>query len=193
MDSTKEETGRMKVRKYFLDPLNDAGMTRKRGVKVEDFEKSQTRLADKLSYMTVENLKGLRQYVVRLAAGKDGNIWPEEQSIERDAYNLQTPPPRKSDYAQSIIRSAMGCRANDEGWLVELFQIAKRMGPPPGKYVISQLKDQAEDNRRRRGRVSERIEQGSAPEHQRVWLSQYHADLAECLAIINDRTEKAEA
>ncbi|MEH6521208.1 hypothetical protein [Sulfitobacter sp.] len=193
MDNDKEETGRKKVRAYFLNPLNEAGMVRKRTDTVEKHKKTMTALADKLAYMSPEKLRGLRQYVVRLASGKAGNVWPSEQSIERAAYDLQTPPPRKSDYAQSLVRSAMGQRANDEGWVVELFQIAKKIGPPPNRYIISKLKEEADDNRRRRGRVAEYIKSGSESPHDRAWLAQYHSDLDECLAIINDKSEKVEA
>jgi hypothetical protein len=193
MDNGKEETGRKKVRMYFLDPLNEAGMVRKRTDTAEKHKKTMTALADKLAYMTPDNLRGLRQCVVRLAGGKARNVWPCEQSVEFAAYNLQTPPPRKGDYAQSLVRSAMGRRANDEGWVVELFQIAKRIGPPPGKYIISKLKEEAVENRGRRARVAEYIKSGSESAHDRAWLAQYHRDLDECLAIMNEKPEEAEA
>ncbi|MDN3710978.1 hypothetical protein QWZ10_02565 [Paracoccus cavernae] len=81
------------------------------------------------------------------------------------------------------MRSAMGRQAAVEGWAVELFQIAKRLGPPPGKYIVRQLKDDAEAARRRRVVVSENTVAGIATEAERTWLDAYEADLAEILEI----------
>mmetsp|Transcript_22283 Transcript_22283/g.35482 ORF Transcript_22283/g.35482 Transcript_22283/m.35482 type:complete len:194 (-) Transcript_22283:6443-7024(-) len=193
MDTEKQATGRKKVRQHLIDPLNAMGMTRKRAMKVDRFKKMQTSLADRLAYMTADNLDGLREYTIRLAGGNAGNTWPDEVSIVRAAFNIQRPPPQQSSYAQSLIRSAMGRRAHDEGWLVELYQVAKRMGPPPGRYIITKLKDRAEDNRRKRLRVAEYIESGRVTPDERNWLAQYHADLDDCMSIINDADKGAQA
>lgn len=185
--NTKE--GRSVVRSYLIDGLAQMGMVRKRSVRQVDHDKFLARLVDRLSYMSPDNLAGLRQYVVRLAGGKGSNEWPAEVAIYQAAYVIQPPPPRQSDYAQSLIRSALGRRASDEGWLVELFQVARRMGPPPGRYIISKLKEEADANRRRRARIAEYLAQGSASPDDVGWLDRYHFDLAECSAIIEAREE----
>ena len=190
MSGGKSE-GRARVRAELIEPLEEMGMARKRGRSIEQHKAMQARLADKLSYMTAVNLRGLRDWVVRIAAGKARDTWPREVSILSAAWNIQTPPPRQSDYANSIIWSAMGQRAHDGDYLVELFQIAKKMGPPPNRYVISKLRDQARDNRARRDRIKEYIATGRATAEEMAWLDRYHDDLALCMAIIESKGQAA--
>ena len=183
MQNEAQNHGRAHVREHLIDPLIEKGMIKKRGVSDEEHKKKLVRIADKLSYMSARNLKGVCEFSILLAGGKHHNIWPDEISIMRLAYKLQRPPPRKSDYVQSLILSAMGDQAEDEGWLVELFQIARRLGPPPAKYIIAKLKDQARDNIKKRSVVKEFIAAGKATQQEKLWLSAYHEDLAECTAI----------
>ncbi|MGV6840579.1 MAG: hypothetical protein ACWA40_10340 [Planktomarina sp.] len=189
-DGQDTRQARQSVRDHFVDPLIQMGLVKKRSMKADDHQAMIARLVAKLDYMSEGNLRGLQQYVIRLAGGKERNCWPAEVSILRAAYNLQPPPPRQSNYAQSLIASAMGRKAADEGWLVELFQIAKAMGPPPGKYVIATLKEKADENRRQRARIREWIETGRANAAERAWLDRYHQDLAECEAIIKAGSER---
>ncbi|WP_276946610.1 hypothetical protein [Haematobacter massiliensis] len=179
------------VRDVFIQPLIDRGMHRGR-MKASDFAGMLERLAAKLAYMAPDNLAGLRDLVNRMAEGKDGAAWPAEASVLKWAWTLQPPPPRESDYALSLIRSAMGRRAWDEGWAVELFQTARRLGPPPNRYAESQLRADADENCRRRIRVREWIEAGRATPDERAWLSRWHADRAEIAAILGaDQGEDA--
>lgn len=183
--------GRARVRAELIQPLEDMGMARKRGHSIEQHNAMMARLADKLSYMTEENLRGLRDWVIRIAAGKARDTWPREVSILSAAWNIQTPPPRESDYALSIIRSVMGIRAHEGGYLVELFQIAKKIGPPPNRYVLAKLRDQARDNRARRDRIKEYIATGRVTPEDMAWFDRYHDDLALCMAIIEDKGQAA--
>ena len=168
----------VRVEALLLEPL--AGLKAQRGVTAEKHEKMLTRLRGWLSYLSDENLRGMHDLIVRHAVK---GLWPGEGLIKHWATTLQLPPPQECDYARSLIRSAMGRQATAEGWAVELYQIAKKLGPPPGKYFISGLKDEAEDNRRRRQRISERIGYGDASAEDRHWLAAWHHDLAEIEAI----------
>jgi hypothetical protein len=183
-------SGRAAVRECLLDPL--AGLPRKRGVAASDHARDLAKLADALSYMTPANLRGLCELVLRHSSGKAGPCWPDVALVRTWAMALQQPPPRQSDYAQSLIRSAMGRQARDEGWLVELFQIAKRIGPPPGRYLLHKLRDEAGANTRRRLLVRERIERGAASPEDQAWIAQWWADLTECEAIQSAQMDEAE-
>ena len=77
----------------------------------------------------------------------------------------------------------MGRQALAEGWGVELFQVAKKLGPPPGKYIVSRLKLDADNNRHRRRVIRENIEAGRATPDEKRWLEGWHAELAEIEAI----------
>ncbi len=174
-------TGRAAVREYLLAPLS--GLPRRRGVAAADHDRDLARLADHLAYMTPANLRGLCELVLRHSVGKTGPCWPDMAIVRSWAMALQVPPPRQSDYAQSLIRSALGRQARDEGWLVELYQIAKRLGPPPGRYLLHKLRDEAGANTRRRLIIRERMERGAASPEDQAWLARWWADMAECEAI----------
>ncbi|MTH76328.1 hypothetical protein [Paracoccus aestuariivivens] len=173
-----------RVEALLIEPL--AGLARKRGVGSDKHDEMLDRLRVRLAYMTDANLRGMVDLILRHAVK---GVWPEEALIKAWAYTLQCPPPRDCDYAISLIRSAMGRQARDEGWAVELFQIAKRLGPPPGRYIIAQLRDEAEQNRRRRTLISENIQAGLASDADRAWLGDWHKDMAEIEAIQSGNTE----
>lgn len=187
MSGAKAEA-KARVDALLLEPL--AGLTRKRGLGAEAHEKAIERLRGWLTYMSDDNLRAMRDLIARHAVK---GVWPEEGLIRHWAMTLQCPPPRDCDYARSLIRSAMGRQAMAEGWAVELFQIAKRLGPPPGKYIISRLKQDADNNRHRRRVIRENIEAGRATNDERAWLAHWHAELAEVEAIQAAATEEGTA
>ncbi len=78
----------------------------------------------------------------------------------------------------------------DEGWVVELYRCALRFGPPPGKYVISQLKAEAEANQRRRERAKEWNAVGRATPSEAEWLAAWHRDYQTCEALLSSRAEE---
>lgn len=176
-----------RVDALLFEPL--AGLSRKRGVSAEAHEKSLARLRGWLSYMSDDNLRAMVDLIARHAAK---GVWPEEGLIRSWAMTLQCPPPRDCAYARSLIKSAMGRRAMAEGWAVELFQVAKKLGPPPGKYIISRLKQDADSNRHRRRVIRENIEAGRATPDEKRWLEGWHAELAEIEAI-QSAVEESEA
>ncbi|MDB6177923.1 hypothetical protein PAF17_10465 [Paracoccus sp. Z330] len=177
-----------RVDALLMQPL--AGLARKRGISAEAHEKSLERLRSFLTYMSDTNLSGLVDLIARHAAK---GVWPEEGLVRAWAMTLQVPPPRDCAYARSLIRSAMGRRAMEEGWAVELFQVARRLGPPPGKYIIANLKRDAEEHRHRRRVIRENIEAGLATNDEKAWLEGWHADLAEVEAIQSAVEEGAAA
>lgn len=177
-----------RVDALLMQPL--AGLARKRGISAEAHEKSLERLRSFLTYMSDTNLSGLVDLIARHAAK---GVWPEEGLVRAWAMTLQVPPPRDCAYARSLIRSAMGRRAMEEGWAVELFQVARRLGPPPGKYIIANLKRDAEEHRHRRRVIRENIEAGLATNDEKTWLEGWHTDLAEVEAIQSAVEEGAAA
>ena len=178
--SEGELSGVARVDALLFEPL--AGLGRPRGVSAEDHGKALGRLRSHLAYMTDANLAGMRDLIAR-HAGK--GVWPGEGLVRAWAFSLQTPPPVLCDYARSLVRSEMGRKAAAEGWAVELFQVARRIGPPPTRYVIRELRAEAETNKRKRAIVADQVEAGTADAVLADWLRQYDADavtVAEILA-----------
>jgi hypothetical protein len=178
--------GRARVREHLIAPL--AGLARHRGQSVEAHDKEMAKLAERLAYMRETALKGLAELVLRQAGvGKAARpTWPEIGVIIAWGYALQVPPPRDSDYVRSLMRSAMGARARDEGWMVELFRAARRFGPPPGAYVIGKLKDEARENVGILDRIRERSAAGMQTADDIRWLAAWHDDLREAEALVTD-------
>ncbi|MBZ4023263.1 hypothetical protein CKO11_12420 [Rhodobacter sp. TJ_12] len=178
-----QEQGRSeaRVRGVLLEPM--AGLKRRRGVTAEAQEREAARIARKLAYMSEANLRGLCELALKQARG----VWPETALILSWGYGLQVPPPSESDYVGSLMRSAMGRAARDGGYLVELMRMAKRLGPPPGRYMLSKLREEAADNARRREGLRRMIDKGTSLRREDLeWLNRYHADLAQAEAMLAD-------
>lgn len=179
------ETALARARRMLTDPL--AGLARPRGATETGHREALTRLARKLCYMDDAGLAGLCELVLghagRVALGKHSPpACPPDAMILAWGYALQPPPINQSDYPASVLRSVMGRRAHDAGFGVELLRHARRFGPPPQSYSLTQLRDEAEVNRRRRSALRLAIAAGNSlsPDQSR-WLEAYYAD-AECVA-----------
>ena len=191
------ETGTARVRRILIDPLS--GLARPRRVAEPQHRDNLDRLARKLSYMDEGHLRGL----VELVLGHSGKValpaaarpaCPPDGVILAWAYALQAPPIGQSDYPASVMRSAMGRRAHDAGYGVELLRMARRYGPPPGAYSLTQLRDEAEGNRRNRARLREAVEGGQRlnPDQDR-WLKAYHDDALLVQQLIAEGDERRDA
>ena len=172
------------MKAVLIEPLVQGGMKRRKGVAEADHDKMLAGLAEHLAYLPSEQLAGLRDLIIRLSDGKNGGMWPDKVMILKWAWAMQPPPPSENTYAQSLIRSAMGRQAHDEGWVVELYRTAIRFGPPPNRYVLSQLRAEAEDNQRRRERAREFNAVGKATREEAGWLEAWHRDYQTCLSIL---------
>lgn len=172
-EQEKIESGRARVRRVLVGPLEAGGMVRKRGVKLEDHDKRIDALCGRLEYMSERGLEGLRMHLIRVAGAR--NQWPDQNCILSAAWAIEVPPPRDNAFAVSLMHSQMGRDAREGGWHVELYDLARRIGPPPNRYSIKKLKEKSEENRDRVLRVSERIERGRATPDDRRFLDWYQA------------------
>ncbi len=188
----KTETGKARVARILIDPLVQGGMGKSPSQNAEEFGEMLDRLSVKLAYLPEQRLKGLNEFCIRMARGKRHDIWPKEQHVLNWAYRIQPPPADWSEYVCSIMRSAMGRRALDEGYHIELFETANRWGPPPTKYDIAKMKGQAEDNRSKRARVTRENQRGVASKDDLQWLRWFTALERQCLAIMETKKDKQE-
>lgn len=182
----EEEGGTARARRVLITPLQ--ALARPKRASAAGHEALLSGLAHKLRYMSEMHLAGLAELALTHAGrvAKGGvPVCPEPGLILAWAYGVQAPPPELSDYARSLLHSEAGEVARDQGHMVELYRTAKRMGPPPTKYVLAQMKVRAEDDRRRRDRIRENVEAGRASPDDMHWLEDYHRDLIEAEALVS--------
>lgn len=194
----REESATARVRRILIQPL--AQLARPRGVSAGQHADNLDRLARKLRHMDEAGLRGLLELCLghqgRIAVAKGGAVpvCPLDGVILAWAYALQAPPVNVSDYPASVLRSAMGRRAADMGFGVELLRMARRHGPPPGAYSLTQLREEAEDNRRRRAVLREEADAGNRlPPNRAAWLQAWHDDALIVERLIAEGDERREA
>lgn len=192
--SEQAETKRDRVRRVLISPLLRAGMRKQTRMSVEDYQAMLVRLADKLGFMSEENLRGLVPVLTRNAKGREHNQWPDEVAIVKWAYSVQVPPPRECDYVVSVIRSHAGQLARERGYLPELLMEARKLGPPFSKVNIDRLERLGRDSRRERDRLRRRLDIGETIRQERQdWLDWYDRHEREALSIMADVHGASEA
>lgn len=195
--ATAPEPATARVRRVLIQPLSH--LVRPRGVQAGQHADNLDRLARKLRYMDEDKLSALRDLCLGQAGfpavqKKAPPVCPLDGMILSWAYALQPPPATQTEYPASVMRSAMGRRAQDLGYGVELYRAACRLGPPPQAYSITKLKDEAAENRRRRAVCRETIEAGGRLEPNRQsWLDAWHRDAAAVEALITEGDERRAA
>lgn len=192
MEGQDLKDGKQRVRKNLINPLVSRGMVRKRGRSVEEHDKMLVSLEARLSYMSEERLAVLAEVVERYADGPKKNIWPAEVSITNLARRLQESPASASRLVRSYLQSGAGDAAKSGGYLVELFSYLKKMGMPPNKYSFSHIRQQSEDNKRRRMAIERDRKEGRESPSDMAWLQGYMDTRRRCLDIINAKKERAE-
>lgn len=191
------ESDLARVRRVLIQPLS--GLARPRGVQAGKHADNLERLARKLRHMDEAGLGALRDLCLGQAGfpavqKRSVPVCPNEGVILSWAYALQPPPVGQSDYPASVMRSAMGRRAHDMGYGVELYRMACRLGPPPQAYSITKLKDEAEENRRRRAVCRATVEAGGRLEPNRqAWLDAWHRDALMVEQLIAEGDERRAA
>lgn len=185
------ESGRARVKRVLIVPLEAGGMGRKRGVSAADHEKTLEKIADRLSYMTEDGLKGLAMYLIRMAGEK--NVWPQLNIVLRAAWSMEAPPPRDNDFLLSLMRSRAGEAALVGGYALQLYAAARKLGPPPSKYEVLRLREKAQWDRDRKRVIEDRIKRGIVTEEERGWLDGYLRMSDEAEALIREGIEKREA
>lgn len=193
MEGQELKDGKERVRVNLIEPLVSRGMVRKRGQKVEDHQKMLDSLEARLAYMATNRLAALAEVVERYAEGPKKNIWPAEVSITNWARRLQEPPASESRLVRSYLQSGAGDAALSGGYLVELFVYLKRIGAPPNDYSLKGIREEADDNRRKRAQVERDREEGRASPRDLAWIQGYMDTRRRCLDIIKAKQEGAAA
>lgn len=171
-------TGRALVRDRLVRHL--AALPRPKRASAAAHAADLEALVIKLAHLTGPALDGVLEWALVYSGGR---ACPDVSLIRAQAYAVAPPPPISSDYAHSVLRSVMGRAAMEAGYAVELLRHARRFGPPPQKYIMHQLKDEADMNRRKREDIVARNNSGRAGADELRWLDAWWADHALCAAL----------
>lgn len=166
-------SGRARVRAVLLDPIDAAGAKRHGRATLAEHHAMKERLADTFAHMPDTALEGLRDLIFRHLGGKDGLQWPPEAWLRKSALRLCPKPPRANPYVKTLMASAMGQRAIENGYGAELLSLAIKLGPPPSKYDLAKLARQAQDARREAERIQRLSQDGRALPDDLDWLDSY--------------------
>lgn len=185
-----------RVDALLLEPL--AGLRRGKGgdgkrLSPEAHAKMLARLRSWLTYLDDQQLAGLRDHIVVLAAQGE---WPSEAHVRRIAMMESPAPSEMSPYPRSMMVSVLGFRAMAEGWAFEMYQEVKRHGPPPfveGGWKEKQLREEAAENQRRLLIARENVAAGMATDAQIAFLNHWHKDMAEIRAMQDEKRREGEA
>lgn len=191
MQSEEQKEKRDRVWDLLINPLIDQGMTRKRGVTVDDHDKMLKRLASDLAYMSGDSLETLREMLARAGTGDKRDIWPSPITIAKWAEEIE---PRPFEEIPGLIRwfkSVEGPKAVAENTLVETYEFFHSMKRPPIGYAATQVRERAAQNMRNLERVRERMERGVADEDDIAWKRWYERKLAYCRSLVPDASVDA--
>ena len=193
MEGQALKEGKERVRLNLIDPLVERGMARKRGWTAADHQAMLESLAARLAYMDDDRLLALAEVVERYAEGPKKNIWPAEISITNWARRLQVPPASESRLVRSYLQSGAGAAAQSGGYLVELFNHLKKFGAPPNDYSLKCIREEAEENQRRRALIKRDREMDRASPRNLAWMQGYMDTRRRCLDIIKAKAKGAAA
>lgn len=186
-------TGRARVRALLIEPLIRDGMIRDPRAKVDghrataaDHAAFLDKLAERLAYMSADNLERLRQVCIAHAGGSARNHWPGWVTIRNAAFGFQTPPDPENPIMQSWLHSRRGPLLRDHGGLVETYLFLREKNRPPrNEYEEREIFAAARENARARQRVVEAIARDAATEDERQWLRWFDGLTGVCNDIVD--------
>ncbi len=178
--TTTDETKRGRVRRLFVEPMQDMGFKRPPKMDEETFQKKLTRMTDYLTYMSDSGLRLLFDYMKVKGQGRDRSQWPSRASVYAYAELIEPCPIEKIPSMLSWFRSSAGLRAAEEDKLVETLEFIKKYKKPPTMDSMQKMIDRAAEDRRRMMAMSrDRIDRGVASDDDRKYVAWYEARLGD--------------
>lgn len=188
----KGDSGRAAVRRLLIERVETAGLVRAKGVAADAHKAMLGALAERLAYLSADNLAVLAEVVIDNAGGPQRNAWPSEVMVRQWAHALQAPPPREHKIL-SWLASIKGPEAEAAGYLVELYRFLVRHGRPPLAYDLRQMGEEAAANNRRGVMVRDKIARDAATPEDRGWLAAYLRDQTEARRLLDEGRARREA
>lgn len=187
-----EATGREAVRLHFVQRLAGSGLKPAKGLTEAQHAEAQKKLVEFLSYLSVPSLVTLADQVLTVAGGKGRDSWPSELVIRQMAEGLEKRPVIMAPIVTSWLASIEGPKAEAGGYLAQLFRHLRTHPRPVMSYDLTQIRQQAADDRRREAVIQSRAEAGLTSEDDLRWRADLAEDLRQAREII-DRAARARA
>lgn len=173
---------RARVETVLLARLRSAGYRKPKGLAQGDFDLGQAALADRLAYLTRDNLETLAESIVDAAPLPN---FPPERWVLDLAKSLQPPPPRASRLLSSWLASVEGPKAVARGDLVQLYRYLRDKKVPPSDWDRKGITEQARRDDHDLILWRDRLARKVITDTDRMALARYEADLAEALALVD--------
>lgn len=189
-ETTHDTAGRDVVRSLFVDRLETSGLQRGKGqggklLTEEQHAAMLKRLVGFLSYLSPASLEALAEEVLDSATGPKRNLWPSELVIRQIAEAKEKRPREMHPIVTSWLASIEGPKAEAGGYLVQLFRHLRKHPRPVLAYDLTQIRREAESDRRRLSLVRERVELGLAGSEDQAWLAEFVEDESVAQGIID--------
>lgn len=178
--TTTEETKRGRVRRLFVEPMQELGFKRPPKLDEEAFDKKLTRMVDYLTYLSDDGLRLLFDFMKVKGQGRDRMQWPPRAMIYAYAELIEPCPIEKIPSMLSWFRSSAGQRAAEADTLVETFEFIRQHKKPPTMDGMQKMIARAAEERRRGiAMARDRIVREVASDDDRQYVAWYEARLAE--------------
>lgn len=177
----ERDRGRRRLRRILIQPMLEKGLVRPKSMKARTFEDMQTRIADRLGWISDEIAGVLVDMAAREAGGANRNEFPAEERLNGWARDLAaaigvTPPVDLPKKVTSYLASAAGrdAWARDPHEAMALYRYLTTMpGVPATDRARSQIRDWANEYDQRFRAASAKVEAGIASPDDIRWLERY--------------------
>ncbi|UWR76615.1 hypothetical protein K4L04_01245 [Phaeobacter inhibens] len=185
MDAREQHAGEKRVREHLIDPLIRLGLVKPSGMTVAQFKVMQDELCGKLAYMTDLNLQALAEQVRSMPSGKSKDRFPIAAKVLGWAAQIQAPADDASPLFRAVFGGALGKAAMAEDFAPELLAHLRSHRVWPREYDVRQIRERADDARRRLTKMAEAKARGFEPSDADLKLQADRARaMAKCQRIV---------
>lgn len=184
MDSAAQADGEKRVKQFLIEPLKRRGLAKPSTLTKAQFEDMVKDLCARLAYMTDQNLQALEEQCAGNAGGKDKDRFPIANHILDWAGHIQSPTGDGSPLVRAVFSQALGLDALAQGWAPELLGELKQSRRWPNSFVVSRIRDRADNAIRQMRSVEERLARGhDVPANEAEWRNRRLSVIRRCQAI----------
>jgi len=160
MDEKQQAAGEARVQEMLITPLEALGLARPSTLTKAQFVVMLAELRQKLAYMTPGSLAVLRDWVEAHPGGRDKDRFPIGLKILNKARAIQPPESGPSPLMLKVFAHALGQEALAGGWAPELLRYLRGAREWPGRYTVSQIRNEADQPARRLADIEMRAGRG---------------------------------